>query len=162
MPLSAGIRQGHYGIVSALGAGGRGEVYRARDTRLDRIVAIKILPGHVRDVLLLFASSAGGECAAGCQRSAAVAPRCSPDLLVATNGFLGFVLGNGDRTFRSGAMIWVGRFADVSVSDFDGDGRQGAPFLVQNIRHEPHGEEKQRHNGKACFEQQKAQLRRIR
>jgi serine/threonine protein kinase len=41
---SAGKRLGSYEILSALGAGGMGEVYRARDTRLDRDVAIKILP----------------------------------------------------------------------------------------------------------------------
>ena len=44
MPLSAGARLGQYEIVSALGAGGMGEVYRARDTRLHREVALKILP----------------------------------------------------------------------------------------------------------------------
>ena len=44
MILTAGARLGPYEIVSPLGAGGMGEVYKARDTRLDRTVAIKILP----------------------------------------------------------------------------------------------------------------------
>ena len=47
MSLAAGNRLGPYEIQSAIGAGGMGEVYRARDTRLDRTVAIKILPPHV-------------------------------------------------------------------------------------------------------------------
>ena len=47
MDLCAGTRLGPYEIVAALGAGGMGEVYRARDTRLDRFVAIKILPSHL-------------------------------------------------------------------------------------------------------------------
>lgn len=44
MPLAAGNKLGPYEIVAPLGAGGMGEVYRARDTRLRREVAIKILP----------------------------------------------------------------------------------------------------------------------
>ena len=47
MSLTAGTRLGPYEILSALGAGGMGEVYRARDTRLDRTVAIKVLPEHL-------------------------------------------------------------------------------------------------------------------
>jgi Tol biopolymer transport system component len=49
MSLSAGTKLGPYEVVAPLGAGGMGEVYRARDTRLDRTVAIKVLPQHLAD-----------------------------------------------------------------------------------------------------------------
>ncbi len=44
MPLSAGTRLGVFEILAALGKGGMGEVYRAKDTNLEREVAVKILP----------------------------------------------------------------------------------------------------------------------
>ena len=47
MALALGVRLGTYEIQSPLGAGGMGEVYKARDTRLDRTVAIKVLPASV-------------------------------------------------------------------------------------------------------------------
>ena len=47
MPLTAGTRLGSYVIEASLGAGGMGEVYRARDTKLARSVAIKLLPTEV-------------------------------------------------------------------------------------------------------------------
>src|SRR5262252_6148114 len=49
MALTPGTKLGPYEIQSPLGAGGMGEVYRCRDTRLDRTVAIKILPSHLSD-----------------------------------------------------------------------------------------------------------------
>src|SRR6266498_2818890 len=47
LTLTAGSRLGPYEILSAIGAGGMGEVYRARDTRLERTVAVKVLPEHL-------------------------------------------------------------------------------------------------------------------
>src|SRR5580765_751193 len=49
MALTTGTRFGPYEIQSPLGAGGMGEVYRALDTRLQRIVAVKILPSHLSE-----------------------------------------------------------------------------------------------------------------
>src|SRR5271165_627636 len=47
MPLASGAQLGHYEIASLIGQGGMGEVYRAKDSRLGRDVAIKVLPGHL-------------------------------------------------------------------------------------------------------------------
>src|SRR6202165_6261797 len=49
MAILPGTRLGPYEILTSIGAGGMGEVYKARDTRLDRIFAIKVLPSHLAD-----------------------------------------------------------------------------------------------------------------
>ena len=47
MLLECGTRLGFYEIISCVGTGGMGEVYRARDIRLKRVVALKIIPEHL-------------------------------------------------------------------------------------------------------------------
>ena len=47
MALTVGSRLGHYDVTALIGEGGMGQVYQATDTRLDRTVAIKVLPEHV-------------------------------------------------------------------------------------------------------------------
>ena len=62
MSISPNTTLAHYTIISKIGAGGMGEVYRARDTRLDREVAIKLLPPEVSsraDRLQRFEQEAG-------------------------------------------------------------------------------------------------------
>ena len=49
MPLQSGARLGHYEVISPIAAGGMGEVYKARDPRLNRTVAIKVLPAHISE-----------------------------------------------------------------------------------------------------------------
>ena len=50
MSLQPGTRLGPYEILALIGAGGMGEVYKATDTRLDRTVAIKVLPEHLAEI----------------------------------------------------------------------------------------------------------------
>jgi serine/threonine protein kinase len=47
VPLAPGDKLGPYEIVASIGAGGMGEVYKARDMRLDRNVAVKVLPDYI-------------------------------------------------------------------------------------------------------------------
>ncbi len=49
MPLNVGSRIAHYDVTALIGEGGMGEVYRARDTKLDRDVALKVLPQAFTD-----------------------------------------------------------------------------------------------------------------
>jgi Tol biopolymer transport system component len=49
MMLASGVRLGPYEVVAPIGAGGMGEVYKVKDTRLDRIVALKVLPAHLAE-----------------------------------------------------------------------------------------------------------------
>ena len=49
MPLNVGTRLGHYDVTALIGEGGMGQVYRARDTKLDRQMALKVLPPALAD-----------------------------------------------------------------------------------------------------------------
>ena len=59
MPLTPGTTLGSYSVTAKIGEGGMGEVYRARDTKLDRQVALKILPEDFACDLRLSRSSHG-------------------------------------------------------------------------------------------------------
>ena len=92
MPLAAGTMLGPYEILGALGAGGMGEMYRARDSRLNREVAVKILPSsfssgpdrlQLRDVTLTpngktYAYSYG-QCLSDTWSKDCIVPRSQPD-----------------------------------------------------------------------------------
>ena len=80
MPLFAGQKLGPYEILSPIGAGGMGEVYRARDARLERDVAIKVLPAEL---------SQDRERLARFEREARAAGRLKhPNVLVDNSDFL--------------------------------------------------------------------------
>ena len=90
MPLEPGTTLGPYQIDAPLGAGGMGEVYKATDTRLDRTVAIKVLPEHVAADWELeerprtISGRAGGD-------------RCIRDVVGGKNGRSGLALSGSDR-----------------------------------------------------------------
>ena len=65
MTITAGTRLGPYEILSPLGAGGMGEVYRARDTRLGREVAVKVLPSSFSENAERLSRFEQEACAAG-------------------------------------------------------------------------------------------------
>ena len=68
MPLNSGTTLGPYEVLAAIGAGGMGEVYKARDTKLDRDVALKILPeAFVNDPERLARFQREAKVLAGCE-----------------------------------------------------------------------------------------------
>jgi serine/threonine protein kinase len=100
MSLAAGTRIGPYEIVSALGAGGMGEVFRARDTKLNRDVAIKILPESV---------AADGERRARFEREAQTLAAVNHSRIAQIYG----VIELDDRASRpAGALALVMEFVD--------------------------------------------------
>ena len=123
MALSSGTKLGPYEIVAPLGAGGMGEVYRARETRLDRTVAVKILPSHLSSNL---------EAKHRFEREArAISSESSEHLHIARrrpprrNGFLGYGIPGGWHLGRSphSRTITVGTSIEIWDRDLRGTGK---------------------------------------
>ena len=131
MPLSNGARLGPYEILAPLGAGGMGEVYRARDSRLDRDVAIKVLPEHL---------SQNPQALARFEREAkAVAALSHPNILaihdVGEDQGIRFVVtelleGETLRSRLRSAISW-GKAVEIGIAVADGL----AAAHVKNITH---------------------------
>jgi len=112
MSLAPGMRLGPYEIVAPLAAGGMGEVYRARDTRLERDVALKVLPDEV---------SSDAERRARFEREAkAVAALSHPNILAIHD------VGDG----RSIAYLEARREGDIWLADFGGGDGSGSIWSV--------------------------------
>jgi serine/threonine protein kinase len=93
MALDSGTWLGPYEILAALGAGGMGEVYRARDTRLDRLVALKVLSANATSAQALERFER--------EAKAIAALQSSWDLDVHRHG-----VGNSDRAHPGGRWRW--------------------------------------------------------
>ncbi len=124
MTLSAGTRLGPYEILAPLGAGGMGEVYRARDTKLDREVAVKVLPSH---------STANADALARFEREAkAVAALSHPNILAI------FDFGTHDGVSYAVTELLEGETLRGKLGRLDPDaeagGRLGAPDRAGPLR----------------------------
>jgi eukaryotic-like serine/threonine-protein kinase len=125
MALTPGTKLGPYEVQAALGAGGMGEVYRARDARLDRFVAIKILPAHLSD---------DPEAKQRFNREArAIAALNHPNIVAVFDFGVDVNVGNGAqyivgellygellRTIIAGGPVTVRRLVDIAVQVADG------------------------------------------
>ena len=117
MTLSAGTRLGPYEILAPIGAGGMGEVYRARDAKLDRDVAVKVLPSQL---------TANADALARFEREAkAVAALSHPNILAI------FDFGTHDGVSYAVTELLEGETLrgklDGSTVDAEAGGRLGAP-----------------------------------